>query len=254
MRPPVSNRKPSRRSQRTQDSKLHDTQARRREVGLEVGTRPADGAPWAGSLAAAGVGLPGEEEGAWGRRVEARAAGVTTGCWARGEACIPGEGVRRRGDTARDGEAGEVAFARGTRRGHRQRRVLERIPPLGDRQRAAGSTHGPVALLLTGGGGGKDGERLILRPAGLGQRPEANKCDTRTGLSFVPAVCCLSSLWWLGRRCSQAPLPPPLHGVLSLLGALLPSAQVPPPVAAAAVGQSRAWLRRRNSSVAASTA
>lgn len=79
---------------------------------------------------------------------------------------------RRRGDTVQDGEAGE-AFARDTLRGHPQRRVLWRIPLLGERQLAAGRTRGPVALPPTGGDGdgdggeGEGGERSTRRPADL---------------------------------------------------------------------------------------
>lgn len=119
---------------------------------------------------------------------------------------MPGEG-RRHGDiTAWGGEAGG-AFARDIRRGHRRRRrrVLGRIPLLGDRQWAAGRTRGPVVLPPIGGGGGGDededegeGEECSTRrPAvlDLGQRPGASKCGTRTGLLFAPAVYYLS-----GRR------------------------------------------------------
>lgn len=189
---PPDNRKP-RRNPTPWETKLRDTPGRHEAVALEV-------TPRVGSFAVAGAGLPGEGEGRWGRRAEARAPGVTGRQVHHGEACMPGEG-RRHGDTTRDGGAGG-AFARDTRRGHRQRRVSRRT--LGERQRAAGRTRGPVVLPPTGGGGdgGEGGERSTQRPAALGQRPdrEANKRGTRTGRSFAPAACCLSSRWWQGRR------------------------------------------------------
>lgn len=204
---PPDNRKP-RRSPKAWETKLRDTPGRREVEALGVAARPAEGAPpQVDSFVVAGAGLPGGGEGEWGRLAGARSPGVI-GRWGRhGEACMPGEGRRRRG-TAQDGERGE-AFARDTRRGHRQRRrVLGRIPLLDDRRRAAGRIRGPVVLPPTGGGEGGDGdegeggERSTRRPAALDQRPdpEANKCDTRTGLSFGPAACYPSSRWWPGRR------------------------------------------------------